>query len=214
MKATLILAAIVAGSFVSAQSPSPITVPVQPQGHRRVSGGAIAGIVLGCLAALAIACLLAWCWRKKRHQHTAAHNTPSNNESQNHNPSRTVVTEKIEPVVVKSGTHQTHNINTPASTVVTEKIEPVVVKSGTHQTYNNNAPANTSSTNYNTTNQSAPTNQGYNAGLNTVHPSTSYNTTTTAGYNTANSGYNSASNNYNTGYNTANDARNDARGAH
>ncbi|KAF9153582.1 hypothetical protein BG015_003118 [Linnemannia schmuckeri] len=189
MKATLIFAVIVAASSVSAQSPTPTPTPTPTaapdQGNRRVSGGAIAGIVLGCLAALAIAGLLAWCWRRKRHQHTAAYNTPSAYENQNRGPTRTVVTEKIEPVVVKSGTHQT---------------------------YNNSTPANTNSTNYTTTNQSVPTNQGhnssstaYNTGSNAVHPSTSYNTTTTAGYNTANSGYN-------TGYNA--DIRNNARGAH
>ncbi|KAF9338680.1 hypothetical protein BGZ91_008208 [Linnemannia elongata] len=129
-----------------------------------------------------------------RSQHTTVYNTHSTYENQNRGPTRTVVTEKIEPVVVKSGTHQTYN--------------------------NNNIPANNSTT-YNTTTQSVPANQGYNntsttynTGSNVVHPSSTYNTTTTTGYNTANNGYNSASNTYNNGYNTANDVRNNARGSH
>ncbi|KAG0231952.1 hypothetical protein BGW42_008552 [Actinomortierella wolfii] len=77
--------------------PTPTTVPFTQQG--RISGGAIAGIVLGLLAAAAIAFLLALCWRRKRkdpayNQHLLAE--PSRG------PSRTVVTEKIEPVVVKA----------------------------------------------------------------------------------------------------------------
>ncbi|KAF9900649.1 hypothetical protein EC991_007054 [Linnemannia zychae] len=165
------------------ESPTETAVPVQKQGKKKLSGGAIAGIVLGCLAALALAGLLAWCWRRKRNQHTTTYNTHSTYENQNRGPTRTVVTEKVEPVVVKSGTHQTYN----------------------------NAPAN--STTYTTTTQSVPVNnQGYNSttyntGSNAVHPSTSYNTTTTNGYNTANTGYN------NNGYNTANDVRN-GRGSH
>ncbi|KAG0063652.1 hypothetical protein BGZ89_009733 [Linnemannia elongata] len=176
------------------ESPTSTPVPVQSQGKKKLSGGAIAGIVLGCLAALALAGLLAWCWRRKRSQHTTVYNTHSTYENQNRGPTRTVVTEKIEPVVVKSSTHQTYN--------------------------NNNIPANNSTT-YNTTTQSVPANQGYNntsttynTGSNVVHPSTTYNTTTTTGYNTANNGYNSASNTYNNGYNTANDVRNNARGSH
>ncbi|KAK3841719.1 MAG: hypothetical protein J3R72DRAFT_524252 [Linnemannia gamsii] len=164
------------------ESPTETAVPVQKQGKKKLSGGAIAGIVLGCLAALALAGLLAWCWRRKRNQHTTTYNTQSTYEN-NHNrgPTRTVVTEKIEPVVVKSGTHQTYN-NAPANpTTYTTTTQSVPVN---NQGYNN------SSTTYNT------------AGSNAVHPSSSYNTTTTTnGYNTANNGYNNA-------YNAANDVRN------
>jgi FtsZ-interacting cell division protein ZipA len=130
------------------------------------------------LAAVALAGLLAWCWRRNRSQHTAAYNTHSTSENQSRGPTRIVVTEKIEPVVVKSGTHQT---------------------------YNNDIPANTPTT-YTTTTQSVPVNQGhsnssttYNTGSSTVHPSTSYNTTTAARYNTANNEYTSRSNSYNSG---------------
>ncbi|KAG0273909.1 hypothetical protein BGZ95_010281 [Linnemannia exigua] len=174
-------AAPVLVSAAPIESPTETAVPVQKQGKKKLSGGAIAGIVLGCLAALALAGLLAWCWRRKRNQHTTTYNTHSTYEtSQNRGPTRTVVTEKIEPVVVKSGTHQTYN----------------------------NAPAN--STTYTTTTQSVPVNnQGYNnpsttyntASSNAVHPSTSYNTTTTT------NGYNTANNEYNSGYNTGNDVR-------
>ncbi|KAG9069716.1 hypothetical protein KI688_009038 [Linnemannia hyalina] len=149
------------------ESPTETPVPVQSQGHE-LSGGAIAGIVIGCLAALALAGLLAWCWRRKRSDHTTTYNTHSNLENQNRGPTRTVISEKVEPVVVKSGTHQTYNNN-------------------------NNDPAN-NSTSYTTNTQPVPANRGhdsntpttYNTGSSAVHPSTSYNTTTTTGYNTAN----------------------------
>ncbi|KAF9138872.1 hypothetical protein BGX30_008634 [Mortierella sp. GBA39] len=165
------------------ESPTETPVPVQSQG-KTLSGGAIAGIVLGCLAALALAGLLAWCWRRNRSQHTTTNNTHSTYENQNRGPTRTIITEKVEPVVVKSGTHQAYN--------------------------DNNVPAN-NSTSYTTNTQSVPADRGYNnntstnynTGSSAVHPSTSYNTTTTTGYNTANNGYN-----------TANDVRNTARGSH
>ncbi|KAK3830388.1 MAG: hypothetical protein JOS17DRAFT_829451 [Linnemannia elongata] len=159
------------------ESPTGTPVPVQSQGKKKLSGGAIAGVVLGCLAVLALAGLLAWCWRRKRNQHASAYNTHSTYDDQNRGPTRTTVTEKIEPVVVKSDLQQQR----PRQQLATY-----------------------------TTTQSVPANQS----SNTVHPSTSYNTTTTTGYNTANNGYNSASNTYNNGYNTANDVRNNARGTH
>ncbi|KAG0092864.1 hypothetical protein BGZ93_010394 [Podila epicladia] len=133
--------------------PTESPVPVQSQSSG-ISGGAIAGIVLGCLAALAIAGLLAWCWRKKRHQHTAVYDQHTTYDS--HGPTRTVVTEKIEPVVVKAGTT---NFNTTTTSGTTP-----------YSTATTSTPANTYSTgtNYDT------------------HPSTSYNTTTSnTGYNTA-----------------------------
>ncbi|KAF9121686.1 hypothetical protein BGW39_010339 [Mortierella sp. 14UC] len=184
---TVIVTTVVSSTRSAApiESPTETAVPVQNQGKKELSGGAIAGIVLGCLAALALAGLLAWCWRRKRNQHTTAYNTQS---TYNHNrgPTRTIVTEKIEPVVVKSGTHQTYN-NAPANSAYTTTTRSVPVN---NQGYN--------SPTYNT------------AGSNVVHPSTSYNTTTsTSGYNTANSnGYNN-----NNGYNSANDVRN-GRGSH
>ncbi|KAF9082659.1 hypothetical protein BGX23_012226 [Mortierella sp. AD031] len=173
-------------------SPTETAVPVQNQSKNTLSGGAIAGIVLGCLAALALAGLLAWCWRRKRNQHTTTYNT-----------------------------HSTYENRGPTRTVVTEKLEPVVVKSGTHQTYTN-VPAGTSS--YTTAQNVPVNSQGYSTASNAVHPSTSYNTTTTSGYNAANNAYsnagntysnayNSANNTYNNAYNTANDARNGVRGS-
>ncbi|KAG0214670.1 hypothetical protein BGX28_001708 [Mortierella sp. GBA30] len=64
-----------------------------------ISGGAIAGIVLGLLGASILATLLALCWRKKRAEHVA----PVGRTHISHAPTRTVVTEKIEPVILKKG---------------------------------------------------------------------------------------------------------------
>ncbi|KAF9920501.1 hypothetical protein FBU30_009678 [Linnemannia zychae] len=204
-------------STIATRSAAPVEggtatpTPVQTQSNGRISGGAIAGIVLGCLGALALAGLLAWCWRRKRSQHTATYSNTTSAYDQSRGPTRTVITEKIEPVVVKSGTQ--HNYGT--------------------------VPATTTNT-YNTTSQAVPANQGYtsntyNTSSNAVHPSTSYNTTSTTGYNTINQGYNNntttgntinpghttttyntnTSNSYNSGsgYNNANDASH-ARGTH
>ncbi|KAF9538195.1 hypothetical protein EC957_007106 [Mortierella hygrophila] len=159
-------------SAAPVESPTATPVPVQSQGNK-LSGGAIAGIVIACLAVLALAGLLAWCWRRKRHEHTTTYNTHSTLENQNRGPTRTVISEKVEPVVVKSGTHQSYN--------------------------NSNVPTN-NPTSYTTNTQSIPANRGYsdnisttyNTGSSAVHPSTSYNTTTATGYNTANDGYNTA----------------------
>lgn len=187
MKATLILAIVVAASSVSAypstpvvkqvQSPTPSGTPAPVQNQdESMSGGAIAGVVIGCLAAVALAGLLAWCWRRKRSQHVPANYGHVDYESQNRAPTRTIITEKVEPVVVKSGTHQPYSSNVPAINPNTSNTQSVPVSQGD----------NTASTTLNT-------------GSSNVHPSTSYNTTTAAGYNTANNGHTSTSNTYNTG---------------
>ncbi|KAG0208864.1 hypothetical protein BGX28_000263 [Mortierella sp. GBA30] len=79
--------------------PSQTAVPITTTSHH-ISGGAVAGIVLGILGATALAVLLGICWRKNRNQHTAVYNTHAGYDTRG--PTRTVVTEKIEPVVVKS----------------------------------------------------------------------------------------------------------------
>ncbi|ORZ11286.1 hypothetical protein BCR41DRAFT_387743 [Lobosporangium transversale] len=120
--------------------------PVRNTSHH-ISKGAIAGIVLGLLAATALAGLLGWCWRKRRHDHMAVYNSyPAGAETRG--PSRTVVTEKIEPIVVKTspGTTgpTTGGYNTGATT-----------SSAAHN------PMNTTATNnYNTTSTHAPHNTG------------------------------------------------------
>lgn len=89
----------------NAQTAAPITgpspTPVTSYENHHISGGSVAGIVLGCLAATALAVLLGWCWRRKRSEHTTVYNNTATTYD-NRGPTRTVVTEKIEPVVVKS----------------------------------------------------------------------------------------------------------------
>ncbi|KAF8930800.1 hypothetical protein EDD21DRAFT_135178 [Dissophora ornata] len=64
-------AAFETASSTSATSTAATTTttasPDESDNH--VSGGAIAGIVLGCVGAVAIAGFLAWCWRRNRNQH-------------------------------------------------------------------------------------------------------------------------------------------------
>ncbi|KAF9319309.1 hypothetical protein BG003_009390 [Podila horticola] len=140
--------------------PTDSPVPVQKQSSK-ISGGAIAGIVIGCLAALAIAGLLAWCWRKKRHQHTAVYNDHSTYD--NRGPTRTVVTEKIEPVVVKTGTTNFNTTTTPGTTTHSTTTTPVSnYPTGTN--YHSTHP----STSYNTTASNTGYNSAYNAGRNVV----------------------------------------------
>ncbi|KAF9161164.1 hypothetical protein DFQ26_004807 [Actinomortierella ambigua] len=79
------------------------------------SGGSIAGAVLGLLALSALAFLLALCWRRKRedpiyNQHLLA---------DPRGPTRTVVTEKIEPVVVKAVPSNQVYSGTPSNQVYT-----------------------------------------------------------------------------------------------
>ncbi|KAG0089988.1 hypothetical protein BGZ92_003884 [Podila epicladia] len=85
------------GATTTAQpilAPSETPVPITAQG---ISGGAIAGIFLGILGTAILAALLALCWRKKRAAHAAA----LSSTHIAHEPTRTTVVEKIEPVVVK-----------------------------------------------------------------------------------------------------------------
>ncbi|KAK3819851.1 MAG: hypothetical protein J3Q66DRAFT_386886 [Benniella sp.] len=81
--------------------PTPVPVPIHNTDHH-ISGGSIAGIVLGLLAATALAGLLGWCWRKKRHEHMSPYHTYAAYPDAR-GPTRTVVTEKVEPVVVRAG---------------------------------------------------------------------------------------------------------------
>ncbi|KAG0360963.1 hypothetical protein BGZ54_009313 [Gamsiella multidivaricata] len=112
-----------------AVGPSGSPVPVYDDHH--ISRGSIAGIVLGILALTALAALLGLCWRKRRHNHRAFHydnygntggygnnggygNTGGYGNDAHRSPSRTVVTEKIEPVVVKSGPNAGSSTAAPA----------------------------------------------------------------------------------------------------
>ncbi|KAF9118454.1 hypothetical protein BGW39_001165 [Mortierella sp. 14UC] len=70
--------------WVGTQTAAPIEAPaatetVKPirQQDNRMSGGAIAGSVIGSLAAIALASLLGWCWRKKRAEHTTLTSNPT-----------------------------------------------------------------------------------------------------------------------------------------
>ncbi|KAG0275093.1 hypothetical protein BGZ95_009192 [Linnemannia exigua] len=99
-------------AWVGTQTAAPIEIPapvetVKPikEQDNSMSGGAIAGTVIGSLAAIALAGLLGWCWRKKRAQHTTLYSNPSTTVIDTNTaraPTRTVVTEKIEPVVVNT----------------------------------------------------------------------------------------------------------------
>ncbi|KAG0362939.1 hypothetical protein BG005_003477 [Podila minutissima] len=185
--------------------PTDSPVPVQEQSSG-LSGGAIAGIVIGCLAALAIAGLLAWCWRKKRHQHTAVYNEHSTYD--NHGPTRTVVTEKIEPVVVKTGTTNFSTTTTPGATTYSTTTTPV-----------NNYSTGTNydmhpSTAYNTTTTNTGYNSAYNTGRTAVDGAqNAVNSTYNAGQTATNSAYNAANNTANTvnyGTRSAGNAANNA----
>ncbi|KAF9188335.1 hypothetical protein BGZ51_000655 [Haplosporangium sp. Z 767] len=100
----------------STQTAAPIIAPTESlttTQEEGISGGAIAGIVIGCLVALALAILLFWFWRKKRHQHMAVYDSYTTMYG-NRGPIRTVATEKVEPVVVKAGSLQsTHKTTEP-----------------------------------------------------------------------------------------------------
>ncbi|KAI1315807.1 hypothetical protein EDD11_000302 [Mortierella claussenii] len=154
-------------------SPTETAAPVGPTHH--ISKGAIAGIVLGILAATALAFVLGFCWRRTRGDHTAAYHNTGYGAAGAHDgrgPSRTVVTEKIEPVVVKSvpgtGAAGSSSYNNAATGV-----------GGTSSTH---IPG-TTSTNYNTS--SVPASNLNQTSTTGIHPTgTSYNTTNTAGYNT------------------------------
>ncbi|KAG0040467.1 hypothetical protein BGZ82_002551 [Podila clonocystis] len=180
--------------------PTDSPVPVQKQSSR-ISGGAIAGIVIGCLAALAIAGLLAWCWRKKRHQHTAVYNEHSTYD--NRGPTRTVVTEKIEPVVVKTGTTNYNTTTTPGTTTYSTTATTPVNNYSTGTNYNSTHP----STSYNTTTANTGYNSAYNSGHNMVDGAQN------AANNTYNAGYTAANSAYNTANNTANTVNSGARSA-
>ncbi|KAF8941329.1 hypothetical protein BGZ58_010770 [Dissophora ornata] len=79
--------------------PTATPVPVDTTSYH-ISGGAVAGIVLGLVGSAILAALLGICWRKHRKEHTAVY--PSIINEPGRGPTRTVVTEKIEPVVVRS----------------------------------------------------------------------------------------------------------------
>ncbi|KAF9973154.1 hypothetical protein BGZ73_003621 [Actinomortierella ambigua] len=135
--------------------PSPTNTPVSAS---KVSGGAIAGWVLGLLATAGLAALLAICWRRKRrdpiyNQHLLADPRGA---------ARTVVTEKIEPVVVKA---------VPSSQVYTGTPGAAGVGGGNVVGHGGTAVGGGSSNIV-----------GSGGEVVAPHPSTSYNTTTTSGY--------------------------------
>ncbi|KAG0051507.1 hypothetical protein BGZ83_003628 [Gryganskiella cystojenkinii] len=154
-------------------SPTATAAPIVAQENKHISGGAVAGIVLGTLAAALLAGLLGWCWRKKRAEHTTVYNNAATTYD-NRGPTRTVVTEKIEPVVVKSvptgATTTTYNTtgapvvassSVPATYHTTTTAPAVVNTAGVHNptsttTYNPTSTTTynpTSTTTYNTTTQ-------------------------------------------------------------
>lgn len=168
-----------ASTTTAAPIEGPVATPVETvkpviEQDNRMSGGAIAGTVLGSLAALALAGLLGWCWRKKRAQHTTLYSNPSTtviDPNAARAPTRTVVTEKIEPVVVKSvPTTNTHVVAPGATTYSTSSAN----------NYNN------TNTGYNS-NNTVPVNTYSSASNPTSTTHTTYNTTTT----NTNTGYNS-----------------------
>ncbi|KAF9311042.1 hypothetical protein BGZ91_006921, partial [Linnemannia elongata] len=168
-----------ASTTTAAPIEGPVATPVETvkpviEQDNRMSGGAIAGTVLGSLAALALAGLLGWCWRKKRAEHTTLYSNPSTtviDPNAARAPTRTVVTEKIEPVVVKSvPTTNTHVVAPGATTYSTSSAN----------NYNN------TNTGYNS-NNTVPVNTYSSASNPTSTTHTTYNTTTT----NTNTGYNS-----------------------
>ncbi|KAF9370710.1 hypothetical protein CPB97_002529 [Podila verticillata] len=201
----------VVGSTTAAPIVGPTESPMPVNNQSKLSGGAIAGIVLGCLAALALVGLLAWCWRKKRHQHTAVYNQDSTYD--NRGPTCTVVTEKIEPAVVKAGTTN-YNTSTPGNTTYTTS--PTTTPVNSYSTGTNYGSNTRPSTSYNTT---TTTNNGYNAdaynsGRNVVDGAQiAANTVYNADHNTADSAYNAnrdPSNSVGSGARAAGNAANNA----
>ncbi|KAG9065598.1 hypothetical protein KI688_001887 [Linnemannia hyalina] len=183
-------------------TPVPTVVPVAQQDYY-MSGGAIAGTVLGSLAAFAFAGLLGFCWRKERAQHAALYSNPSTNSVDTNvarAPSRTVVTEKIEPVVVRSVPTTNTHVVPPGMTTYSNP------SSNTYNSTNSGYNGNNTNAGYNANS----TNTGYNSnntntGYNTNNTNTGYDSNNTVPVNT----YSSASNptyntttNANTGYNT------------
>ncbi|KAF9547447.1 hypothetical protein EC957_008457 [Mortierella hygrophila] len=177
---------------IEAPSATPVqtVVPVVNQNYH-MSGGAIAGTVLGSLAAFALAGLLGWCWRKKRAQHTTLYSNSSTTAVDTNAaraPSRTVVTEKIEPVVVKSVPTTNTHVVTPGTTAYSTP------STNTYNSTNTGYNSNNTNTGYNVNN----TNTGYN-GNNTV-PVNTYSSASNP-TSTAHTTYNTATN-ANTGYST------------
>ncbi|KAF9115518.1 hypothetical protein BGX27_007533 [Mortierella sp. AM989] len=129
-----------------------------------VSGGAIAGIVIGLLIMAALAGLLAACWRKKRHEYMSDFDGCLPHDI--NGPTRTVVTEKIEPVVVPSSSP--HNIGTnsavPAQTNYHMPI-PTATTAGVHPIqHQTGVPIN-------------PTHSHTGVGINPIHPHIGVNNT-------------------------------------
>ncbi|KAG0092268.1 hypothetical protein BGZ93_008387 [Podila epicladia] len=156
------------GTRTAAPIVGPSEIPVTAESSK-ISGGAIAGIVLGTLAAAALAGLLGC--------HSAY---------ETRGPTRTVVTEKIEPVVVKSTS------NSAAGTTATNYAAPVAPATGstTYTTSGQSAPVGHTSTTYNTTTPANPystTTSSYN-----TQPRTGVNAVTNAVNNTTNAASNAA----------------------
>ncbi|KAF8963326.1 hypothetical protein BGZ46_001010 [Entomortierella lignicola] len=90
---------------------TPANQPVPPEMRyhpyeitdHHISGGSIAGIVIGLVAMIILAILLGFCWRKVREEHPAvAYEQYQASQAHSNAPMRTTVVEKVEPVVVRT----------------------------------------------------------------------------------------------------------------
>ncbi|KAG0284851.1 hypothetical protein BGZ96_010816 [Linnemannia gamsii] len=97
---------------VERATPAGTVVPDQNQ-STSISGGAIAGIVIGCLAAVALAGLLAWCWR--RNLKSGTHQTHNSSVPANNSTAYNTTTPSV-PVTQGDNTTST-NYNTGSNTV-------------------------------------------------------------------------------------------------
>ncbi|KAG0244732.1 hypothetical protein B0O80DRAFT_510119 [Mortierella sp. GBAus27b] len=131
--------------------PSQTSVPVYNTDHH-ISGGSVAGIVLGILAATALAGLLGYCWRQKRKEHVSVYNSYAGaaaGPEVPRGPTRTVVTEKVEPVVVRAGhnptaastSYTTVGTSTPYTTTTTTPAVATHVSGGHPVTVQSTLPA-------------------------------------------------------------------------
>ncbi|KAF9205148.1 hypothetical protein BGZ49_004402 [Haplosporangium sp. Z 27] len=88
------------GSLISAAYPSP-SPEVTPSHH--MSGGAIAGLVIGLVCAALLAGAMAVWWRSVRDDYAPPYDDYEHKQAGGATgPTRTVVTEKVEPVVVRA----------------------------------------------------------------------------------------------------------------
>ncbi|KAF9151181.1 hypothetical protein BG015_006987 [Linnemannia schmuckeri] len=165
---------------------SPSEIPVTTQ-SKRMSGCAIAGTVFGILGALGLAGFLGWCWRRGRAAHVPA---VSSTIYVSHAPTRTVVSEKIEPLVVNfvNGEQTYHGASVPAAVTAAGAAGGAA---------------------YASRSQPSGSNTGYTSGSNghiATQPDSTYNTTVISGGNptTTGSGNAGQSGNNNTIYSSNN----------